>query len=85
MSKVRPGKNGKPKKQRYDTVTRLYDSFQDKDMSLDEFRRAYERETSPRKAQKDLAAIIQFRQTRQTQQLVAAHQKQKIDAKLSEG
>ena len=67
-----------------DHIKKLWNSFSVKDVPLKEFRRRYLAATNPQKLQQDLAGVIQHRQMRQTQKLVAQHQKQKIDAAIIE-
>ncbi|GAF89884.1 unnamed protein product, partial [marine sediment metagenome] len=59
------------KKERYDIVTKLYNAFTVKDMTLKEFRIAYERETSPRNMKKELKELVRFRSHQRTQGAVA--------------
>ena len=72
------------KKERYDEVVRLYNSFAVKDMTLDEFRKAYERETSPVRLRNELKELVRFRGHQRTRRLLAEHQKQTIDKKVLE-
>ena len=81
--KQRTKKSGK--KERYDVVTKLYNSFTIKDMTLDEFRKAYLAETSPTTMRNELKELVRYRSHQRTQGLVAAHQKKEIDTVLSEG
>ena len=69
----------KKKKRKPDAIDRLYDSFTTKDMTRLEFRKRYLAATNPRKLQEDLGKGVKYRQTEQTQRLVAQHQRQKID------
>jgi len=71
-------------KKRYSHVRRIYDAFTMKDMTFEEFKVAYERETSPRNLRNELKELIRYRGHQRTQQLVAARSKKQIDAKLSE-
>ena len=72
------------KKERYDVVTRLYNAFTTKDMTLDEFRRAYNAELSPVTMRRELKELVRYRGQQRTQRLVAEHSKKNIDARLME-
>ena len=72
------------KKERFSVARKLYDSFTVKDMPFEEFKKAYERETSPRRMQRELKELVRYRGHQRTQGLVAAHQKKEIDARLVE-
>lgn len=72
------------KKVRYDEVTRVYNSFAVKDMTLGEFRYAYNAEISPRNMKKELKELVRYRSHQRTQRAVAARQKQAIDQRVSE-
>ena len=71
-------------KERFSHVRKIYDAFPVKDMSFDEFRRAYERETSPVNARRELKELVRYRGQQRTQSLIAAHSKKQINAKLME-
>jgi len=71
-------------KERYSHIRKLYDAFTIKDMTFQEFKKAYERETSPRAMRNELKELVRFRGHQRTQRLVAAQAKEQIDQKLSE-
>lgn len=73
------------KKPRYDHIAKLYASFTNKDMTLEEFRKAYLAELDPSKMKRDIGQILHTRDKSRTQAMVAKHQKQQIDNKLAEG
>ena len=59
-----------------DEVDRLYDSFRTKNMSREEFRKRYMAATDPRRASRDLQAMVLDVQDRRTRAFCA---QQKID------
>ncbi len=77
------GKKQRLKKKRFDHIEKLYNSFTVKDMTLEEFRRAYAEETSPVKARRELSQMVGSLDKQRTQGLVAAYQKKEIDARLA--
>ncbi len=72
------------KKERFSHVRKLYDSFAVKDMPFEEFRRAYEEETSPTTANRELKELIRYRGQQRTQRLVAARSEKQINDKIGE-
>lgn len=80
--KKRDKKSGK--KERFSYARKLYDSFITKDMTFEEFERAYKHETSPVNARRELKEMIRYRGHQRTQRLLAAQSKKQIDAKLLE-
>ncbi len=76
-------KKRRPRKKRFDRIEKLYNSFVTKDMTLEEFRRAYAKETSPTTARRELSQMVDSLDKQRTQGLVAAYQKKEIDARLA--
>ncbi len=73
------------KKPRFDHIAKLYESFANKDMTLEEFRRAYIAELDPAKMKGELHKILDSRDKSRTQAMMAKYQKKQIDTKLAEG
>lgn len=73
------------KKPRFDYIAKIWNSFPEKDMTLEEFRKAYLAELDPGKMKKELHGILQTRERKRTQAMMAKYQKQQIDKKIAEG
>lgn len=69
---------------KYAEADAIYDSFKTKDMSRQQFRKAYFDATDPTKLQRDLGETLAFRQNLRTQRLLGKQKKLKIDSAISE-
>lgn len=69
---------------KYDRADAIYDSFKTKDMSRQQFRKAYLDATDSTKLQRDLGETLAFRQNLRTQKLLGKQKKLKIDSAISE-
>lgn len=72
------------RKERFSHVRKIYDAFGEKDMSFEDFERAYEKETSPQNNKRELKELVRYRSQQRTQKEVAARSRQQIDQRILE-
>lgn len=82
MKKQRDKRSGR--KERFSHIRKIYDALVVEDMSFEDFKRAYERETSPQNSKRELKELVRYRSHQRTQREVAARSRQQVNQRILE-